>query len=244
MSLRIRLARGGAKKRPFYRVVVADSRSPRDGRYIEKIGFYNPMVPRDHPERLRLDEERVKHWLSLGATPSDRVARFLGQANIIPTPAIPKQTKKNMPRPKTLERQAAEAEAKVKAAEAAAKAAEAPPPAEEPAPEAPAEEVAAEAPAEEAAAEAPAEEAAAEAPAEEAAAEAPAEEAAAEAPPEAPAEEAAPEAPVVEAPAAEATPEEAAPAEATPEEAAPAEAPAEEPAGEAPAEGEEEKKEG
>ncbi len=63
MSLRIRLARGGAKKRPFYRVVVADSRSPRDGRFIEKIGYYNPMVPRDHPERLRLDEARARHWL-------------------------------------------------------------------------------------------------------------------------------------------------------------------------------------
>ena len=67
MSLRIRLTRGGAKKRPFYRIVVADSRSPRDGRFIEKLGFYNPMVAKDHPERLRMDEERVKHWLSVGA---------------------------------------------------------------------------------------------------------------------------------------------------------------------------------
>ena len=193
MSLRIRLARGGAKKRPFYRIVVADSRSPRDGRFIEKIGTYNPMVAKDHPERIKLDEERAKHWISVGATPSDRVARFLGQANIIAVPAIPQQTKKNQPRPKTLER--------MKAAEEAKAAAEAAPPAEEaPAEEAPAEEPAAE--------EAPAEEAAPEeAPAEEA----PAEEHAAE---EAPAEEAAAE----EAPAEEPAAEESAPAEAGPAE--------------------------
>ncbi|MFQ5467928.1 MAG: 30S ribosomal protein S16 [Kiloniellaceae bacterium] len=120
MALRIRLARGGAKKRPFYRIVVADSRSPRDGRFIEKIGFYNPMVARDHPERLRLDEERARHWLSVGALPSDRVARFLGQANIIAAPAVPTQTKKNQPKAKAQERVAAEAEAKKAAAEAAA----------------------------------------------------------------------------------------------------------------------------
>ncbi len=179
MSLRIRLARGGAKKRPFYRVVVADSRSPRDGRFIEKIGHYNPMVPRDHPERLRLDEARARHWLSLGATPSDRVARFLGQANIIPMPEIPTQTKQNQPRKKELERRAAEAAAQKEAqsteAHAAAEAHDA---------EAAAEEVA-EAPAEEAA---PAEETAPETPAEEGPAEetAPTQETPAE---EAPAEE-------------------------------------------------------
>ena len=104
MSLRIRLARGGAKKRPFYRIVVADSRSPRDGRFIEKIGTYDPMVAKDHPERIRLDEERARHWLSVGAQPSDRVARFLGQANLIEMPAIPEQTKQSQPRAKTLER--------------------------------------------------------------------------------------------------------------------------------------------
>ncbi len=119
MSMRIRLARGGTKKRPFYRIVVADTRSPRDGRFIEKIGLYNPMVPKDHPERLRLDFERIKHWLSLGAKPSDRIARFLGHAEILPPPPIPKQTKKNLPHPKTLERRAA-AEAK-KAAKATPK---------------------------------------------------------------------------------------------------------------------------
>jgi len=180
MSLRIRLARGGAKKRPFYRVVVADSRSPRDGRFIEKIGHYNPMVPRDHPERLRLDEARARHWLSLGATPSDRVARFLGQANIIPMPEIPTQTKQNQPRKKELERRAAEVSARKEAqsteAHAAAAAAEA-------AAAAPAEE-AAEAPVEETAPETPAEEVPAEetAPTQETPAEeAPAEETPAEA---------------------------------------------------------------
>jgi len=169
MSLRIRLARGGAKKRPFYRIVVADSRSPRDGRFIEKIGTYNPMVPRDHPERLKFDEERAKHWLSVGATPSDRVARFFGTANLIEMPKIPEQTKKNQPRPKTVERMKAQEEAK-KAAEEAAKQAAA----------APAEAAPAETPAEEAPAETPAEAAPAETPAEAAPAES---EAPAEAPP-------------------------------------------------------------
>ena len=183
--LRIRLSRGGAKKRPFYRIVVADSRSPRDGRFIERIGSYNPMLEREDPKRIVLDEARARHWLGVGAQPSDRVARFLGQAGIAPMPAIPEQTKKSLPRAKTVTRMQEAEAAKQAAAEAAAKAAEeaaAAPAAEEPA----AEEPAAEAPAEEA----PAEEApAAEAPAEEAPAEeapAPAEEAPAEA---APAEE-------------------------------------------------------
>ena len=139
MSLRMRLARGGAKKRPFYRIVIADSRSPRDGRFIEKIGFYNPMVAKDHPERLRLDEDRAKHWLSMGATPSDRVARFLGHANIIAMPSTPRQTKKQLPKAKAQERMAAEAEAKKAAAEAPAEEAPAAPAEEAPAEEAPAE---------------------------------------------------------------------------------------------------------
>lgn len=188
MSLKLRLSRGGAKKRPYYRIVVADSRMPRDGRYIERVGTYNPMLPQEHPDRIKLDGERIKHWLGVGAKPSDRVARFLGQAEIIAMPAISETPKKSAPRAKTLERMR-EAEvaatAKAEADAAAAEAAAAAPPEEE----APAEEPAAEeVPAEEAAAEdAPAEEAAAEeAPAEEA----PAEEAAAE---EAPAEEAAEE---------------------------------------------------
>jgi small subunit ribosomal protein S16 len=185
MALKIRLSRGGAKKRPFYHVVVADSRSPRDGRFIERVGTYNPMVPKDHPERITLKDERIKHWMSVGALPSDRVARFLADAGMGEKPVVREQTKQHMPKAKAQER--------MQEAEDAAKAAA----------EAPAEEAAAEAPAEEA----PAEEAAAEAPAEEA----PAEEAAAEAPAEeAPAEEAAAEAPAEEAPAEEAAAEEAA----------------------------------
>ncbi len=124
MPLRIRLARAGAKKRPFYRIVIADSRSPRDGRFIEKIGTYNPMVAKDHPDRVRLDEERARHWLSVGALPSDRVARFLGQAEIIPLPAVPQQTKKNLPKAKAQER-LKEAEEAKKTSEAEASKAEA-----------------------------------------------------------------------------------------------------------------------
>ncbi|WMS41113.1 30S ribosomal protein S16 [Acuticoccus sp. MNP-M23] len=82
MSTKIRLARGGSKKRPYYRIVVADVRAPRDGRFIEKVGSYNPMLAKDHPERVTLIEERVKHWLGLGAQPTDRVLRFLDQAGI------------------------------------------------------------------------------------------------------------------------------------------------------------------
>jgi small subunit ribosomal protein S16 len=123
MSLKIRLARSGAKKRPFYRIVVADSRAPRDGRFIERLGTYNPMVARDHPERVVLKEERLRHWLSVGALPTDRVARFLGAADIIPAPAIPQQTKKSQPKAKAVERQKAVAEAREKAAAKAAESA-------------------------------------------------------------------------------------------------------------------------
>jgi small subunit ribosomal protein S16 len=145
MSLKIRLSRGGAKKRPYYRIVIADSRSPRDGRFIERIGSYNPMVPKDHPERLTLDTERAKHWLTMGATPSDRVSRFLAAAELIPSRFIPKQTKKNLPGQKTLERKQEAEDAKQAAADAAAAAAAAPAPGEEaPAEEAPAEEAKAE----------------------------------------------------------------------------------------------------
>ena len=203
MSLRIRLARGGAKKRPYYRIVIADSRTPRDGRFIERVGSYNPMVPKDHPDRVKLNEDRIKHWLGHGAQPSERVARFLGAANIIDLAERRDQTKQHMPRPKTVERMKAAEEAKKAAEEAAAAEAAAPAP-EAPAEEAPVEEAPAEeAPAEEAA-EATSEDApAAEAAVEEAPAEAaPAEEAKAE---EAPAEEApAEEAPAEEAPAEEA----------------------------------------
>ena len=155
MSLKLRLSRGGAKKRPYYRIVVADSRMPRDGRYIERVGTYNPMLPQEHPDRIKLNDERIKHWLGVGAKPSDRVARFLGQADIIPMPEIRETPKKSAPRAKTQERMREAEEAAKAAAEAEAEA-----PAEDaPADEAPAEEAAAEeAPAEEA----PAEEAAAE----------------------------------------------------------------------------------
>ena len=162
MSLRIRLARGGAKKRPFYRIVVADTRMPRDGRFIEKLGTYNPMLAKDDPGRVVLVNERIEHWLSVGATPSNRIARFLAAADMGPVPAIPVQTKKDKPRPKTLERLAALKEKKAAAAETAATdgvAVEKTPAEEAAAAEAPAEEAAAaEAPAEEAPAEASAKE--------------------------------------------------------------------------------------
>ncbi len=104
MSLRIRLSRGGAKKRPFYRIVVADSRSPRDGRFIERLGTYNPMLPKDSDERVNLKEERIRYWISQGAKPSDRVAKFLSQASMMELPERTEQTKQHLPRAKTLER--------------------------------------------------------------------------------------------------------------------------------------------
>jgi small subunit ribosomal protein S16 len=104
MSIKIRLARGGAKKRPFYRIVIADSRSPRDGRFIERIGSYNPMVAQDHPDRLKLDQERAKHWLSVGAQPTDRVARFLAKAGLMAERPRPAQTKQHQPKAKAQER--------------------------------------------------------------------------------------------------------------------------------------------
>ena len=105
MSLKIRLSRGGTKKRPFYRIVAADSRSPRDGRFIERVGTYDPMVPKDHPRRVVLKEERIKYWLGVGGKPTDRVARMLARAGLMEAPAIPEQTKKHLPRAKTIERQ-------------------------------------------------------------------------------------------------------------------------------------------
>jgi len=126
MALKIRMTRGGAKKRPFYRIVVADSRSPRDGRYIERLGSYDPMVPKDHPSRIVLDVERIKHWLGSGALPTDRVARFLGEASIIPMPARGNNPNKAKPKAKAQERLKAQEAAKAAAAGAdAAPAAEA-----------------------------------------------------------------------------------------------------------------------
>jgi small subunit ribosomal protein S16 len=120
MSLKIRMARGGAKKRPYYRIVVADSRMPRDGRFIEKVGSYNPMLAKDSPERVKLDQERIKHWLGVGAQPSERVQRFLAAVGMMEKPKIPTQTKKDKPRPKTVERMKAAEEAAKAKAEAAA----------------------------------------------------------------------------------------------------------------------------
>ncbi len=104
MSLKIRLARGGAKKRPFYSIVVADARSPRDGRFIEKLGTYNPMLERGHTDRVTLKEERLKHWLGVGAQPTDRVARFLGDAGIMGKPTIRETPHKSTPKAKAQER--------------------------------------------------------------------------------------------------------------------------------------------
>jgi small subunit ribosomal protein S16 len=110
MSLKIRLARGGAKKRPFYSIVIADARSPRDGRFIERVGTYNPMVDKGHPERLVLKTERLKHWLSVGAEPTDRVARFLGDAELIAKPAMRETPKKSTPGERSAERAKSRAE--------------------------------------------------------------------------------------------------------------------------------------
>ena len=115
MSLKIRLARGGAKKRPFYSIVVADARSPRDGRFIEKLGTYNPMLERGHADRVTLKEERIKHWLGVGAQPTERVARFLGDAGIAEKPAQRETPVKSAPK--------AKAQARAKEAEEATAAA-------------------------------------------------------------------------------------------------------------------------
>jgi small subunit ribosomal protein S16 len=111
MSLKIRLARAGAKKRPYYHIVVADSRSPRDGRFIEKVGSYNPMLPAEHEDRVRLVGERISYWLAEGALATDRVARFLGNAGLAEKPAFREQPKQSAPKKKAQERAAANAAA-------------------------------------------------------------------------------------------------------------------------------------
>jgi small subunit ribosomal protein S16 len=113
MALRIRLARSGAKKRPYYKIVVAEATAPRDGRFVEKVGTYNPMLPREHADRVRLVEDRIKYWLSVGAQPTERVALFLGTAKIAATPERTDRPKKSLPKARAQERlkQAAEAEA-------------------------------------------------------------------------------------------------------------------------------------
>ena len=145
MALKIRLARGGAKKRPFYRIVIAEASSPRDGRFVERIGSYNPMLPNNHENRLVLDGERAKYWMSKGAKPTLRVHKMMAVLGLLDTPEIREQPKKSAFGKKRQEREEAAAEA----------------PAEEAPVEAPVEEAVAEAPAEavaEAPAEAPAEE--------------------------------------------------------------------------------------
>ena len=112
MPVRIRLARRGAKKRPFYRIVVADSRRARDGKYIEKIGTYNPMLQKDNPERVKLDVEKAKEWIAKGAQPSDRVTLFLSNLGVVEKPIITEKTKKHLPRKKTQEKLAAAKKAK------------------------------------------------------------------------------------------------------------------------------------
>ena len=122
MSLKIRLARGGAKKRPYYHIVIAEADSPRDGKFIERIGHFNPILPSDHAERLKVNVERAKHWLAVGAQPTDRVARFLDKEGLFKRPDR-HNPEKMKPRKKTQERIAAAEKA---AAEAAAKPAETP----------------------------------------------------------------------------------------------------------------------
>jgi small subunit ribosomal protein S16 len=118
MALKIRMSRAGARNRPFFKIVVADSRSPRDGSFIERLGSYNPMLDKGHKDRVVLDAERIQHWMKVGAKPSDRVARFLHEAGHGPKPLIRETPKKSAPRAKTQER--------MKAAADAAKPAEAP----------------------------------------------------------------------------------------------------------------------
>ena len=134
MSLKIRLSRAGAKKRPFYRIVVADSRSPRDGRYIEKLGTYNPLLPRDAADRVVLAKERIEHWLKQGAQPTDRVLRFLDKEGMAKRDARSNPSKAQ-PGKKRVEREEAKRAAEEEKAKKAAEAAAAPPPE----PEAPAE---------------------------------------------------------------------------------------------------------
>jgi len=125
MAVAIRLSRGGSKKRPYYRIVVADSRNARDGRFIEKVGTYNPLLAKDSPERVKLDSDRISHWLSVGAQPSDRVLRFLDAAGLRERPAR-NNPKKAEPGEKAKERIEQRAAKEAEAAEAAAAPKEAP----------------------------------------------------------------------------------------------------------------------
>ena len=104
MAVRIRLSRGGSKKRPFYRVVAADQRAPRDGRFIEKLGTYNPLLPQDHEQRLVINEERVKYWLGVGAQPTERLEKLFSNLGLVKAPALREQPKKSAPKAKAQER--------------------------------------------------------------------------------------------------------------------------------------------
>ncbi|MDP2193250.1 MAG: 30S ribosomal protein S16 [Alphaproteobacteria bacterium] len=110
MALKIRLARGGSKKRPFYKIVVAENTSPRDGRFIERVGSYNPLLAQDNAERIVLKADRLKHWLSVGAQPTERVALFLQKANLIEKKATPNRPTKSAPKARAQERLKEEAE--------------------------------------------------------------------------------------------------------------------------------------
>jgi small subunit ribosomal protein S16 len=135
--LKIRLARGGAKKRPYYQIVVADSRAPRDGKFIERVGSYNPLLAKDSPDRIKLKTERITEWLSKGAQPTDRVARFLSNEGLVQW-APGNNPAKGAPGKKAQERSAERAQRETDRAEAEAaaraEAAAAPPPVEEPTP--------------------------------------------------------------------------------------------------------------
>lgn len=123
MSVRIRLSRGGSKKHPFYRIVAADQRAPRDGRFIERLGSYNPLLPQDHQDRLVLDTEKVKAWLAKGAEPTERLQKLFANLGLCDAPKIGNQPKKSAPKAKALERIKEKEEKARAAAEAAAAAA-------------------------------------------------------------------------------------------------------------------------
>ena len=120
MTVRIRLSRGGSKKHPYYRVVAADQRAPRDGRFIEKLGSYNPLLPQDHQERLVLDVEKVKSWIAKGAQPTERLQQLFANLGLCAAPVIREQPKKSAPKAKAQERMKEKEEKAKAAAEAAA----------------------------------------------------------------------------------------------------------------------------
>lgn len=111
MALRIRLARGGSKHRPFYHIVVAENTAPRDGRFVEKLGFYNPLLPHENSERFVVNNARAKYWMSVGAQPTERVQKLLASKGICDAPVIPNRPKKSAPKKKAQERMARDAEA-------------------------------------------------------------------------------------------------------------------------------------